>query len=99
ASSPKICEPLLDLRLALDRALGQRVGAFVFGVAGVALDPVPLDLMRRRRGFEPLPQIEVLDRLFVGSLPPARLPRMQPARDPVAQIAAVGVEPDPARPL
>ena len=42
-------------RLRGDRAACQRVGAFVFRVAGMAADPVPLDLVRRRGGFQPLP--------------------------------------------
>src|SRR5438132_9133696 len=33
----------------------QLIGALVFGVAGVALDPVPAHLMRFQRGVEPLP--------------------------------------------
>jgi len=33
----------------------QLIGALVFGVAGVALDPVPTHLMRFQRGIEPLP--------------------------------------------
>ncbi len=34
---------------------GQHVGAFVLGVAGMALDPVPVDLVRRQRLFQALP--------------------------------------------
>jgi len=38
-----------------DRAARQRVGAFVFPDGGMAPHPVPLDLVRRRRSFQPLP--------------------------------------------
>jgi len=31
------------------------IGALVHGVAGVTLDPVPLHVMVRERGVEPLP--------------------------------------------
>ena len=45
------------------------VGAFVLGMAGMALHPVPVDLVRRARGVEALPQVDVLHRLLVGRAP------------------------------
>ena len=58
---------------------------------------MPLDSMRRQRGLEPLPQIDILHRLLVGGLPAARLPLLDPARDAVLHILAVGMEPNLAR--
>src|SRR4051812_2341229 len=49
-------------RHALTRQL---IGAFVLGVAGMALDPVPAHLMRLQRSIEALPQFGVLHRLLV----------------------------------
>src|SRR6185312_576443 len=57
----------------------QLIGALVFGVAGVALDPVPAHLMRFQRGIEPLPQFDILDRLLVGGAPAVFLPAVDPA--------------------
>jgi hypothetical protein len=48
-----------------------RVGALVFGVAGVALHPDPFDRVAPCRGFEPLPQIDIASQL--------RYPRLHPA--------------------
>src|SRR5438477_533411 len=46
---------LIPLQLCDDCAARQRVGAFVFRMAGMAAHPVPLDLVRRRSGFQALP--------------------------------------------
>src|SRR5581483_7668491 len=81
-----------------DRGAGERVGAFVLGMAGMAAHPVPGDPVRRSGAVEALPQIEILDRLLVRGAPAARLPAGQPAGDAVAHILAVGVERHPARP-
>ena len=51
------------------------------------------------RGVEPLPQIDVLDRLLVGGAPAVLLPAVDPAGDAAAHIFAVGVEIDRARAL
>src|SRR6185437_2110949 len=80
-----------------DAFAGQFVGALVFVVAGVALDPVPAHLMRFEGGIEPLPKIDVLDRLLVGRAPAILLPAMDPAGDALADILAVGDEIDGAR--
>ena len=68
-------------------------------VAGMAAHPVPFDPVRRGGRLQPLPQIDILHRLFVGGAPAASLPRRQPAGDAVAQVLAVGVELHLARPL
>src|ERR1700752_4987402 len=47
----------------------QLIGALVFGMAGVALDPVPAHFVRLQRGIEALPQFGILDRLLVGGAP------------------------------
>src|SRR6266404_2256528 len=80
-------------RDALAREL---VGALVVVVAGVAFDPVPVHLMRFQRGVEPLPQIDILDRLLVRGAPAVLLPAMDPAGDALADILAVGGEVDHA---
>ena len=51
------------------------------------------------RGIEPLPQIDVLDRLLVGGAPAVPLPAVDPAGDALTHILAVGVEIDGAGPL
>jgi len=47
--------------------------------------------MGLQRGIEPLPQIDVLDRLLVRRAPAVPLPAMDPAGDALTQILAVGV--------
>src|SRR3546814_18807124 len=48
---------------------------------------------------EPPPQILVLDRLLGGGQPAVSLPTLQPNADAVADVAAVRVQCDGARPL
>jgi len=57
--------PLLQPRHR-DAVAGELVGALVLGVTGVALDPVPMHLVRLQRGIEALPELGVLYRLLVG---------------------------------
>ena len=57
---------------------------------------MPIDPVRRGRVDQLLPQLGVLDRLPVRRLPAVRAPFVDPARDPVAEILAVGVQLDPA---
>ena len=76
-----------------------RVGALVEIMAGMAAHPVPAHLMLVDRGIETLPQIVVLHRLAVGGFPAVALPLVDPAHDAVAQVLAVGVNVDHARPL
>src|SRR5271156_1831702 len=48
-----------------NRFTRQRIRAFVELVTGVTADPMPVDLVRAECGVETLPQIDILDRLFV----------------------------------
>src|SRR4051812_19212955 len=92
----KRTKPLLQPRHR-DALARQLIGALVFGVAGVALDPVPAHLMRFQRGIEPLPKFDVLDRLLVGGAPAVPLPTVNPAGDALTDVLAVGGEVDHAR--
>src|SRR5262245_10484865 len=56
----------------------QLVGALVLGVAGMALHPMPFDVMGLECLVEPLPEIDVLDRLLVGGAPAVALPAVDP---------------------
>ena len=105
--SPEIppvgCPLPLPLRLPLPRQerrhalAGEFVGALVHCVAGVAVDPAPVDRVARRAGVEPAPQVFVLDRLLVGGAPAVALPAVNPLRHAAAQILRVGVQLDRAR--
>src|SRR5437762_7371268 len=95
-STPSLPHPLLQPRHG-DAVARQLIGALVGVMAGVALDPVPADLMRLQRGIEPLPQVDVLDGLLVGGAPAVFLPAMDPAGDALTHILAVGGEVDHAR--
>src|SRR4029077_14882194 len=74
----------------------QLIGALVLLMAGGALDPVPAHLMRLQRRVEALPQLGILDRLLVAGAPAVLLPAMNPPRDALAHILAVGGEVDHA---
>ena len=50
----------------LGRGAGEVVDAVVLGVAAMALDPMPFDLVRLGRVEQRLPQLGILDRLAVG---------------------------------
>src|SRR5579884_187047 len=68
-------------------------------MAAVTLHPMPFDAVRRD-GFEQLlPQLGVLDRLLIRRAPAVALPVVDPAGDSVANILAVCVEMDSARPF
>ena len=56
-----------------------------FDVGGVE-SPFPLDVVPRRLGDEPLPQIGVGDRLLRRSLPTIALPAVHPFGDAVAAL-------------
>ena len=81
------------------RVAGERVGPLILGMAGMALHPVPFDLVRRCRVDQLLPQLGILDRLPVGGLPAVPAPAVDPFGDAVADVDAVGIEVDPAGPL
>ncbi len=90
--------PSLSANLG-DRLPCQYVGALVHNVTGVTAQPVPADLMRVHRGIEPLPQIDILDRLFVGRTPAITFPSRQIGHHAIAEVLTIGVQIDPARPL
>src|SRR3546814_16701709 len=83
-----------------DRGVARkRVGAFVYGVAGMALDPNPLDPVALGGGDERLPEIGVLDRFLRGGLPAVLAIAVDHSRESVPHVAAVGGECDAARAL
>src|ERR1700730_2987036 len=91
-------DPIASTRFD-DTGARQSARPFVLGMAGVTAHPLPADLVACRGCIEPLPKIDVLDRLFVGGAPTAFLPAVNPFGDAIAQILAVAVEPDTAWPL
>src|SRR6201992_3213582 len=79
-----------------DAVTGELIGALVLVVTGMALDPVPAHFMRFQRRVQPLPEIDILDRLLVGGAPAIPFPAVKPAGDALAHILAVGGEIDHA---
>src|SRR5262249_31447691 len=76
-------------------ASGEPVGAFILHVAGVALHPVPDNLIvTGDGGIELPPQVLVLDRLTLLGTPTFTLPARHPRHDAVADASAVGVQVD-----
>src|ERR1051326_424009 len=73
------------------------VGALVLDMAGVAAQPMPMHFMVPQRRVEPLPQVDVADRLLVGGAPAVLLPGVDAFGDAAAQVLAVGIELDDAR--
>jgi hypothetical protein len=65
----------------------------------MTLHPVPADLVLAERGIEALPEIDILHRLLVGGAPAVLLPFRDVFGDAVAQVLAVGMQIDTARPL
>src|SRR5258708_28415799 len=61
-------------------------------MAAVALHADRADLVRRARGVEALPQLDILPRLLVGGAPAVLLPAVDPLGDAVAHVDAVGEE-------
>ena len=59
------------------------VATFVVRMPGVALEPMPLDLVAGAKFIELTPQIVVLDSLPVSGSPVARFPGDDPGRDAV----------------
>src|SRR5690606_34877795 len=84
---------LLDLRP------GELVATLVFRMAGMALQPVPSDVVAPDGLVQPAPEILVLHCGLGRGLPAIALPAVDPAGDAVAQIDAVRVELDLHRPL
>src|SRR5574340_1804112 len=65
--------------LCLQHALvGQRIGALVFGMAGMAAHPFPLDAVQLTQCVQLQPKILVLHRLAVGRAPVALFPAGHP---------------------
>ena len=75
---------------------GEAVDHVVHLVAAVALDPLERDLVASGeiQADQWLPQVLVLDRLFIGGFPAIALPACQPLRDAVAHVFGVRVEVD-----
>src|SRR5581483_8476086 len=78
--------------MRLEAFVGQAVRRLVAGVAGMALDPAPVDLVARGRRVQPLPQVLVLHRFLVGGAPAAGLPARQPFVEALLDVDRVGVE-------
>ncbi len=91
---------LQSLTLERRHALaGQFIGPLVFGVARVALHPVPGDVMRREGRIQPLPQLHILHRLLVGGFPAIALPAVNPLGDAVFDVGRVHMHLHLAGPL
>src|SRR5205823_9661927 len=90
-----VCQPGVEPRrhqavgavLTLRGAGRERVGVFVLRVPRVALDPTPLDLVRRRGLHQLLPELLILEHAALA-LPAAGLP----ARYPRSEERRVGKE-------
>ncbi len=70
------------------------VGALVLVMAVMALHPMPAHLVPLGGLLEPLPQLDIADRLLVGGPPAVPLPALDPARDAAAEVVRVGVKVD-----
>src|SRR5471030_1649954 len=90
----KVSTPGFDL---FQSSSGETVGAFIEFVAGVALDPAPVDLVAQPRLIQPPPEVLVLDRALAHGAPAARLPKGQPLGDAALHVLAVRVQLDLAR--
>jgi hypothetical protein len=87
------------LLLLRNAALRKIVSTLVFCVALVAAYPMPAYLMPPARFVEPLPQICILDRLFLRGLPAVGLPAADPFSDAVSQILRVCMDLNAAWPF
>ena len=63
----------------------------------MSFHPTPLDLMLVRKRLEPLPQIDVLYRLFVGRAPATPFPVVYPDADALLHIQLIGKQSHVAR--
>src|SRR5574343_1576709 len=81
--------------------VSQCIGPLVARGTGVALDPVPFDAVSRRghQTVQLLPEVHVLDRLFVSRAPALGLPAVDPLGDALAHVLAVQVAGHGAGPL
>ena len=62
---------------------GELVGGLVAGIARVALDPVPFDIVSGGDFVQALPEVGVLHRFLVGGPPAVPLPAVDPQGDTV----------------
>lgn len=76
--------------------LGEFVAALVFGVAGVAFDPLPDDLVTADGVVEGAPEVGIFHGLFGGGFPLVAFPAEEPLGDAVADVLGVGVQGDGA---
>ncbi len=77
-----------------DGFVGEFVAAFVIGVTGVTLDPVPVNFVVRGGGVEFAPEIGVFDRLLRTGAPAVAFPTSDPLADALANVLRVGVKVD-----
>src|SRR3954469_7833949 len=77
----------------------QGVDPVILGMPAMAFDPAPFDPVALGGRDQLLPQLRILDRLLVRRAPAIALPVVNPARDPIADILAVGMKLDAARPF
>ena len=75
----------------IDGEIGQRIDAFVTRISGVALDPLPGEVVLGRKLIQLLPQILVLHRLAIRGAPAPCLPGGQPLGDALDHVLRVGV--------
>ena len=73
--------------------VSQTICAFVAGVTRMAPDPDPFDPVAAGDGIEPLPEIDILDRLAIRSPPAAALPRVDPLADALLDVLRIGMPP------
>ena len=95
-------DPSASIGEAAEKMQAANVGAVVVLLlrgAVMAGHPLPPDPVRPVRRLEPLPQIDVLDRLLVGCLPAAPLPVVHPFGNALLHVLRIGVQNDPARTL
>lgn len=84
-----------DVISGVDSLVDEFVAAFVEGVAGVAFDPFPIDLVDCDGGVEALPEVFVEDGFFVGFFPAAFFPAVEPVLgEGVDEVFGVGVDGD-----
>lgn len=72
-------------------AIGQNIGAFVTGIAVVAADPHPLDIVLLDRLVEPPPQVFVFHRFFISGTPAAPFPCVDPVGNTIVHIFRIRV--------
>src|SRR5512146_1865079 len=74
----------------------ERIDSVVLRMAAVTLHPMPFDAMGRAGVDQFLPQLGILDRFPVGRPPSVLPPLVNPPRDSIADVNAVGMKLDSA---